>query len=89
MFIGFGGMIAGPFLELKTQYGENCSENLTREQALEAVKRGLSVVNYRDKMTINSWNVGEVSKTTPAKLISQNEELPTNWKLAHMIVGYE
>jgi len=86
---GFGGMIAGPFLELKTQYGDNCSDNLTREQALEAVKRGLSVVNYRDKMTINSWNVGEVSKTKSASLISQNEELPTNWKLAHMIVGYE
>jgi len=92
---GFGGMIAGPFLELKTQYGDNeageanTSDNLSREKALEMVKRGLSVVNYRDKMTINSWNVGEVSKTVGAKLISQNEELPTNWKLAHLIVGYE
>merc|ERR1711879_136193 len=85
---GFGGMIAGPFLELKTQNGKT-SEELSREDALAAVKRGLSVVNYRDKMTINSWNIGEVAKGKPAALIAQQEELPTNWKLAHMIVGYE
>jgi len=85
---GFGGMIAGPFLELKTQNGKT-SEELTREDALEAVKRGLSVVNYRDKMTINSWNIGEVARGKPAALIGQSEELPTNWKLAHLIVGYE
>jgi len=83
---GFGGYIAGPFMELKKP---GSSENLTRAEAEKIMKQALSVVNYRDKMTINSWTIGNVGKNEEASLIAVGEELPTNWKLAHMIVGYE
>jgi len=83
---GFGGYIAGPFMELKTP--EDVS-TLTRADAEKIMKQALSVVNYRDKMTINSWTIGNVGKSSSAEIVSNGEELPTNWKLAHMIVGYE
>ena len=53
------------------------------------MEKALSVVTYRDKMTINSWTIGNVGKDQPSEILATAKELPTNWKLAHMIVGYE
>merc|ERR1712066_869660 len=54
---GFGGMIAGPFMELKSKD----PSTLTKEDAMGIFKKALSVVNYRDKMTLDSWRCWERS----------------------------
>lgn len=84
---GFGGYIAGPFMELKKP--ENASEKLTKEEAEKLLKKALSVVTYRDKMTLNSWNIGHVGVECASEMISHQEQLPTEWGFANMIVGYE
>lgn len=84
---GFGGYIAGPFLELKKP--ENAAEKLDRTTAVNLLKKALSVVTYRDKMTLNSWNIGHVGVNSPSEMISCKESLPTEWGFANMIVGYE
>lgn len=63
--------------------------NLTKEEAQQILEKALSVVTYRDKMTINSWTIGNIGKSQASEIIAHGKELPTNWKLAHMIVGYE
>lgn len=83
---GFGGYVAGPFLELKKP--ENI-ENFDRAAAEKLLKEALSVVTYRDKMTLNSWNIAHVSKNSEVEFISRKESLPTEWGFANMIVGYE
>lgn len=83
---GFGGYIAGPFLELKKP--ENI-ENFTREAAEKLIKEALSVVTYRDKMTLNSWNIGNVGINSNVEMIATKENLPTEWGFANMISGYE
>jgi len=84
---GFGGYIAGPFLELKTPNQDFA--NLEKDEAEKLLKKALSVVTYRDKMTLNSWNIAHVGRDEKAEIISVQESLPTEWGLAHMIVGYE
>lgn len=82
---GFGGMMAGPYLELRTPEDHT---TLTLEQAEKQLRAALSVVTYRDKKTLNSWTIGKVTADS-CDIIANGEELPTNWDLAHMILGYE
>lgn len=83
---GFGGYIAGPFMELKSP--KNIDE-FDRNSAEKVLKDALSAVNYRDKMTLNSWCIGHVGVEDSAQILSLKEQLPTNWTAASLIVGYE
>ena len=78
--------MAGPFLELNIP---EKPENLEKEDAEKHLRKALSVVTYRDKMTLNSWTIGHVGKDSPSEIVCHKESLPTEWGFAQMIVGYE
>merc|ERR1712151_1055031 len=77
---GFGGYIAGPFMEMKSP---DDTSKLSRDEAQQILEKALSVVTYRDKMTINSWSIGNVGKGKASEILAHGKELETNWKLAH------
>ncbi|RPA87341.1 proteasome subunit beta [Ascobolus immersus RN42] len=82
---GFGAHLALPLLR-KLVPNEEASQNVTKEQATEAVKAAMKVLFYRDARSIDEYSIAWV---TPQGVEQSREKLENqSWKFAERIRGY-
>lgn len=84
---GYGAHLAQPLLR-KVVEDEDQVVNVTREQAVEAIKGALKVLFYRDARSMDRYSIAVVSKSGGVEL-KQDEKLEQqSWAFAESIKGY-
>lgn len=84
---GFGAHLAQPLLRRLMPDDEESVQNVTQEQAVEAIKACMKVLFYRDARSMDKYSIAVVSKdgvdlTEDVKLENQS------WAFADQIRGY-
>ena len=84
---GFGSHLAQPLLR-KLADDDSQVEQVTREQAVEAVKECMKVLFYRDARSLDQYSIAVVTKEGGVEL-KENEQLEgQSWAFAENIRGY-
>lgn len=84
---GFGAHLAQPLLR-KVVASEADVQNVSREQAVEAVKECMKVLFYRDARSLDKYSIAVVTKAGGVEL-KENEQLQgQSWAFADTIRGY-
>jgi len=83
---GFGAHLAQPLLR-KVAPDEEAAANLTKEQAVEAVKESMKVLFYRDARSLDKYSIAVVTKEGIE--LKEDERLEKqSWAFADQIRGY-
>jgi 20S proteasome subunit beta 7 len=83
---GFGAHLAVPILR-KVAPDEETASQLTKEQAVEAVKECMKVLFYRDARSMDVYSIAVV--TSEGVDLKENEKLENqSWAFAEQIRGY-
>lgn len=84
---GFGAHLAQPLLRRLVPEDEESVKNITKEQAVEAVKECMKVLFYRDARSIDRYSIAIVTKEGVD--LKQDEKLENqSWAFADQIRGY-
>jgi len=84
---GFGAHLAQPLLRRLVPEDEASVKNITKEQAVEAVKECMKVLFYRDARSIDRYSIAVVTKDGVD--LKQDEKLENqSWAFADQIRGY-
>ena len=84
---GFGAHLAQPLLR-KLADEESQVPNVTREQAIDAVKECMKVLFYRDARSLDKYSIAVITKEGGVEL-KENEQLEgQSWAFAETIRGY-
>ena len=84
---GFGAHLAQPLLR-KLAPDEDSVKDVTKEQAVEAVKEALKVLWYRDARSMDRYSIAIITKEGGIEL-KQDEKLEQqSWSFADKIRGY-
>ena len=84
---GYGAHLAQPLLR-KVAEDEKDVANVTREQAIEAVKEALKVLFYRDARSLDRYSIAVVTKTGGVELKEDEKLENQSWAFADRIRGY-
>lgn len=83
---GYGSMLAQPLLR-KLAEDESQVANVTREQAVQAIKDSMKVLFYRDARSLDRYSIAVVTKEGIE--LKQDEKLEQqSWAFADRIKGY-
>lgn len=84
---GFGAHLAQPLLR-KLADSESAVQDVTREQAVAAIKECMKVLFYRDARSLDKYSIAVITKEAGVEL-KENEQLENqSWAFAEMIKGY-
>ncbi len=84
---GFGAHLAQPLLRRLVPEDEKSVKNITKEQAVEAIKECMKVLFYRDARSMDRYSIAVVTKDGVD--LKQNEKLENqSWAFADQIRGY-
>lgn len=84
---GFGAHLAQPLLRRLFPEDEKSVRNITREQAIEAVKECMKVLFYRDARSLDRYSIAVVTKDGIE--MKEDEQLENqSWAFADQIRGY-
>ena len=84
---GFGSHLAQPLLRKLMPDDEASVPNVTKEQAIEAVKACMKVLFYRDARSIDKYSIAVVTKDGVD--LKEDEQLEKqSWAFADQIRGY-
>ena len=84
---GFGAHLAQPLLRKLMPNDEESVPNVTKEQAIEAVKASMKVLFYRDARSMDSYSIAVVTKDGVD--LKEGEKLENqSWAFADQIRGY-
>lgn len=84
---GFGAHLAQPLLRRLVPEDEASVPNITKEQAIEAVKECMKVLFYRDARSMDRYSIAVVTKEGID--LKENEKLENqSWAFADQIRGY-
>lgn len=84
---GFGASLAQPLLRKLVPNDEASVKEVTREQAVEAVKACMKVLFYRDARSADRYSIAVVTKEGVE--LKEDEKLEEqSWAFADMIRGY-
>lgn len=84
---GFGAHLAQPLLR-KLADSESAVQEVTREQAVTAIKECMKVLFYRDARSLDKYSIAIITKEAGVEL-KENEQLENqSWAFAEMIKGY-
>ena len=84
---GFGAHLAQPLLRQLMPDDEASVENVTKEQAVQAVKDCMKVLFYRDARSTDRYSIAVISKDGVD--LKENEKLENqSWAFADQIRGY-
>lgn len=84
---GFGAHLAQPLLR-KLVDDESKVENVSREQAVEAVKQCMKVLFYRDARSLDQYSIAVVTKEGGVELKEDEQLEGQSWAFAETIKGY-
>ena len=84
---GFGAHLAQPLLR-KVVADEAGVENVSREQAVEAVKECMKVLFYRDARSLDKYSIAVVTKDGGVELKEDEQLQNQSWAFAETIRGY-
>ena len=84
---GFGAHLAQPLLR-KVVADETGVENVSREQAVEAVKECMKVLFYRDARSLDKYSIAVVTKDGGVELKEDEQLQNQSWAFAETIRGY-
>lgn len=83
---GYGAMLAQPLLRKLAETEEDV-QNVTREQAVDAIKECLKVLFYRDARSMDRYSIAVVTKDGTE--LKEDEKLENqSWAFADRIRGY-
>jgi len=83
---GYASHIATPLIR------DEWKEDMTEQEAIDLVKRCMSILYYRDARAFHKYELGIVSKDTTGKVVYRIEgplEVNQDWAIAHSVKGYE
>lgn len=84
---GFGAHLAQPLLRKLVPKDEESVKDVTREQAVEAVKACMKVLFYRDARSMDRYSIAVVTKEGVE--LKEDEKLEgQSWAFAEKIRGY-
>jgi 20S proteasome subunit beta 7 len=84
---GFGAHLAQPLLRRLVPEDDASVPNITKEQAIEAVKECMKVLFYRDARSMDRYSIAVVTKDGID--LKENEKLENqSWAFADQIRGY-
>lgn len=84
---GFGAHLAQPLLRRLVPEDDASVPNITKEQAIEAVKECMKVLFYRDARSMDRYSIAVVTKEGID--LKENEKLENqSWAFADQIKGY-
>ena len=84
---GFGAHLAQPLLRRLVPEDEASVPNITKEQAIEAVKECMKVLFYRDARSMDRYSIAVVTKEGID--LKEDEKLENqSWAFADQIRGY-
>ena len=84
---GFGAHLAQPLLR-KVAANEEDVVNVSREQAVEAVKECMKVLFYRDARSLDKYSIAVVTKEGGVELKEDEHLQGQSWAFAETIRGY-
>ena len=84
---GFGAHLAQPLLR-KLVDDEKKVEQVSREQAVEAVKQCMKVLFYRDARSLDKYSIAVVTKEGGVELKEDEQLEGQSWAFAETIKGY-
>ena len=84
---GFGAHLAQPLLR-KVVEDEADVVNVSREQAVEAVKECMRVLFYRDARSLDQYSIAVVTKEGGVELKEDEKLEDQSWAFAEQIRGY-
>ena len=84
---GFGAHLAQPLLR-KLADDESQVPNVTREQAVDAVKECMKVLFYRDARSLDRYSIAVVTKEGGVELKEDEQLEGQSWAFAEGIRGY-
>ena len=84
---GFGAHLAQPLLR-KLVDDEAKVEQVSREQAVEAVKQCMKVLFYRDARSLDKYSIAVVTKEGGVELKEDEQLEGQSWAFAETIKGY-
>ena len=84
---GFGAHLAQPLLR-KLAEDEAAVENITREQALDAVKECMKVLFYRDARSLDKYSIAIIARDKEVELKEDEKLEGQSWAFAETIRGY-
>ena len=84
---GFGAHLAQPLLRRLVPHDEESVKDVSREQAVEAIKECMKVLFYRDARSMDRYSIAVITKEGIE--LKQDEKLEgQSWAFADQIRGY-
>ncbi|KAI4128106.1 MAG: hypothetical protein LQ338_002891 [Usnochroma carphineum] len=84
---GFGAHLAQPLLR-KLADSESAVKDVTREQAVAAIKECMKVLFYRDARSLDKYSIAVITKEAGVELKEDEQLQNQSWAFAEMIKGY-
>lgn len=85
---GFGAHLAQPILRRKIGETDEDAKNVTREQAVEAIKECMKVLFYRDARSLDRYSIAVVTREGGVELKEDEKLEGQSWAFAEGIRGY-
>ncbi|KAL8790526.1 MAG: hypothetical protein Q9213_000548 [Squamulea squamosa] len=84
---GFGAHLAQPLLR-KIVDDEACVKSVTREQAVNAIRKCMKVLFYRDARSLDRYSIATITKDAGVQLKEDEQLENQSWAFAETIKGY-